>query len=322
MEEIRFSVIIPFYNCGDKIENNVCHLIQQDYHNFEIIFVNDCSTDNSLVYLENLLLNHPSLNCKIYTTETNSGPGVARNIGIKHAKGEYVIFIDADDWIEKDALMKLDKYLLGKEYDLICFDYYKVFNNKKQINKSYFFPYGELSPSKLLSICNNGVTRKLIKKELFQNNKIEFPKWRNGEDIYVEIKLISSSKRILYVNETIYNYFQNINSLSNSKVQDIYFYNKLFNLYCSNTDDNKYLQNRVALDLYYNTITLFLKNKVNCKEIKKYIQTTNERYPNVLVDMDKAFFSKKQYLVIYLAYHLHLKCLIILETIRNMLFSI
>ena len=105
---MRFSVIIPVYNVEKFIGKCLDSVFKQTYSDYEIVAVNDGSTDSSLKILENYQINNPKL--KIIS-QKNKGLGGARNTGISNAKGEFLIFLDSDDYIATNMLETLDYYL-------------------------------------------------------------------------------------------------------------------------------------------------------------------------------------------------------------------
>ena len=113
------SVIIPFYNAEKHIDTCLRSLAMQDIcETFEILMVNDCSKDNSLKLIENF--NLPNL--KVFSLESNFGPSVARNKGIREAQGEYLFFLDVDDFILNETLKILYAKAKNGNLDLvICF---------------------------------------------------------------------------------------------------------------------------------------------------------------------------------------------------------
>jgi len=106
------SVIVPVFNNKKYIEHCVYSIINQSLSNIEIILVNDGSTDGSYELLERLSQSDERIKV---IHKSNGGPGSARNIGIENARGEYVSFIDSDDWVESNFLKPL--YLMGVIYD-------------------------------------------------------------------------------------------------------------------------------------------------------------------------------------------------------------
>ena len=125
--EIKISVIIPIYNAYDYLRPAMDSVVSQTLTDIEIICVDDGSTDKSLHILKEYKKADPRIRI---ITETNAGPATARNTGLRRARGEYVAFLDADDFYEPDMLETL--YNCAKENDLdIAISKYDIFENKK-----------------------------------------------------------------------------------------------------------------------------------------------------------------------------------------------
>lgn len=101
MEEIKFSIIIPVYNCETFIEDCIKSILKQEYNNFEIIVVDDGSTDKSLIICQKIATNDNRIH--IYH-KSNGGVSSARNKGLEHISGDYVLFVDADDMLNSNCL--------------------------------------------------------------------------------------------------------------------------------------------------------------------------------------------------------------------------
>lgn len=132
-----FSVIIPCYNVEHTIVATIDSLINQTFNDFEIIFVNDGSTDKTREILENVTLNQ---NINIIL-QSNKGLGAARNSGIRASNGKYVAFLDADDIWENNKLQNVFLYLKSNDCDLVCHNEHVVDKNHKVIRKHYYGPY-------------------------------------------------------------------------------------------------------------------------------------------------------------------------------------
>ena len=137
----KISVIIPFFNAVKYINQCLESLALQDFKfPYEIIMIDDCSTDESL----KLIKNHKNFNLKIFQLSNNSGPSAARNIGLSKANGNYIFFLDIDDIIEKNTLSKLYETALEKDYDLVFQDSNTgaLENAGNVINRRQFLRYG------------------------------------------------------------------------------------------------------------------------------------------------------------------------------------
>ncbi len=100
-QNIKFSIIIPVYNVEEYLAECIDSILSQDYNNIQILCINDGSTDNSLKLLEKYAKKDRRI--KIFS-QKNQGQGIARNVGIKNATGDYIMFIDPDDWILPNTL--------------------------------------------------------------------------------------------------------------------------------------------------------------------------------------------------------------------------
>ena len=124
----KFSIIIPIYNVEQYIRECLQSVVAQTFTDWECIIVNDGSTDNSLSACEEF-----AHSCRIIN-QPHGGAGTARNTGLKAAKGQYVFFLDADDWIMQDALERLNKHIAGQ--DMICFAGQKYYEQDKIYGKA------------------------------------------------------------------------------------------------------------------------------------------------------------------------------------------
>lgn len=100
-----FSIVMPTYNRSSKISKSIDSVLSQSFQNFEIIIVNDASTDDTLSFL----INHYARQVKVISLESNGGPNIARNKGVLEASGEWIIFLDSDDTLTENALAELHK---------------------------------------------------------------------------------------------------------------------------------------------------------------------------------------------------------------------
>ena len=126
---IKFSIIIPAYNAENSIQKSIDSILNQTYNNYEIIVVNDGSTDNTINLIEK--------NSKIkIINQKNLGVSSARNTGIENAKGDFIAFIDADDYIEKNYLEEFNNIIEKYNPDLIICGINE--SNNSKIFKSFF----------------------------------------------------------------------------------------------------------------------------------------------------------------------------------------
>lgn len=229
MENIKFSFIIPTYNCADYIENCLNSIISQTYKNHEIIVVDDCSTDNTMDILKRYS------NIKILSTPKNSRQGAARNIGLDNCTGDYILFVDSDDLLYEDNVLekvanninehlKPDILYLGLEMfgkrDLL------LIPNEENSKKEY-----RLSENSFINVIAT-----CWKNELIQKNNIRFPETIKYEDVYFAFLAIEKSKTYAYTDFIYYKYNNRESSTTTTYTLDqsidtIKLIDKLFDLY-------------------------------------------------------------------------------------------
>ena len=124
------SIIVPVYNTAEFIHIAIDSVLQQTFRNFELLLIDDGSTDNSLEILKRLQKADERVRI---VTETNAGPGIARNNGIKRARGEYMAFLDADDMFEPSMLESLYNEARKNKLDIALCDYDVYITKKKEL---------------------------------------------------------------------------------------------------------------------------------------------------------------------------------------------
>lgn len=218
MEEL-ISVIINVYNGEKFIKKCLENIINQTYKNLEILVVNDGSTDNTLSICQEI----NDKRIRIINQE-NKGLSLSRNVGIDNAKGEYLFFIDVDDWIDEDTIEYLYKLCKENKAEMStcrAIEVYKEQLNKKEKieienskkeNKLKLLNKEEMLKKTLISLNNEVVIwNKLIKKNLFNNVRFED---RIVNDVVVTYKLVINTNKIAYGEEIKYFYFKNNESIT------------------------------------------------------------------------------------------------------------
>jgi len=201
MKKPIISVIVPVYNVESYLAKCIDSLINQTLKNIEIILVNDGSTDNSL----NIIKKHEKKYSNIICIDKeNGGQGSARNLAIKEAKGEFLTFVDSDDWIDLEMCEKLLKKALDENSDLVFASYYKVESENKIPGEVYGMSEEDLLKKYLLT--KSGPCHKLIKKSLIIDNNLYFPEIRAYEDISVVPLWGLYANKITCVPENLYYY--------------------------------------------------------------------------------------------------------------------
>ena len=223
MNEVLLSVIVPCYNVEDYINRCVKSLISVRESNIEFIFIDDGSTDRTYINLSSYKDSRMSIYKKI-----NQGPGATRNYGIKLAKGKYLMFVDADDYIYPEEFEKVIVFL-HDDYDLLCLKYTRAeISNKGTLNicsiEAQKISAGLLNIDKkyMKNLMEEGYHFhgpwvKCYKKNIIDENHIAFPnKLRWGEDICFNLAYLEYVKEVYLLPLVIYYYMQNDKSLVKS----------------------------------------------------------------------------------------------------------
>lgn len=320
--KVKFSIITPVYNSFNLMANYFKSLEQQKYKNFEVIIIDDCSTDNSYNQLIKYKQNS-KLNIKILKTKTNSGPGNARNIGMSAAEGEWFTFIDNDDWVVSNFLEIINKTINDHELDCLIYDYYRKHESGKEIRSKSAFDLkeGYILPAEGIKNVTNHTWGKFYKLELCKNNNIIFPNLRKCEDVAFTGLIISLCKKIYYLESPLYYYFQRENSLSNNTKLDERDMVKAFSILQKNLE-KKYpqeIKEKSIRDLLYGCVLMMCKSKKSSNEIKLYINSYEKIYPDwFLCNMVHKIGKAKYVFLICIKYRL-MNSLKILSYIHNKL---
>ena len=217
---ILLSIIIPIYNVEKYLKKCLDSILGQTYTNLEIICVNDCSTDSCLNILEEY--SEKDSRIKIINHDVNLGLGEARNTGLRNAKGEYVHFLDSDDYIIYDEAYQdlIDAVETADNPDILHFkfrnSYYdtNIFHLVSDENKTLYNKV--INPKKNMSSYDNWqryVWTKLHKREFLLSNNIWFTPIRSMEDLQYSAETFVKCETLYYIDKVIVNYFNRIGSL-------------------------------------------------------------------------------------------------------------
>lgn len=217
MADILLSVIVPVYNTKNYLKKCITSILNQTFTDFELILVNDGSTDGS-----ELLCNEFAEKDKriIFLNKSNEGLSSARNYGIKKAKGIYLSFIDSDDWIEKEMFRILISDLTNYNADIAGCNMYKVYEDGRRFYKNeivfteecvkvYYDKDVLKTFYKLFSVCN-----KIFKRTLFDN--ILFPEGKIYEDARTMYLLAAKANIATFSSYNGYNYLQRSTGITGS----------------------------------------------------------------------------------------------------------
>lgn len=219
---MTISIIVPVYNAAKYIDRCITNILLQTYRDFELICVNDGSTDNSFEILQQFAQN--DLRIRLINKK-NSGVSCARNTGLDIARGKYIAFIDSDDYVAKDYLDKLyEATINGNDPDLICSGIHDIYGSKVvnsiRLNDNLFNLNSTNSIISFLNIrLNTSPVSKLYKRDVIERNRLRFrPDISLGEDRDFNLRFFSFCDRIISTNYIGYFYRRDIEeSLSHKK---------------------------------------------------------------------------------------------------------
>lgn len=223
----KFSIIIPVYNVENYIKRTLDSVFKQTYKDFEVIIVDDGCTDNSITLAK-------EYDVKIIN-EDHVGVSQARNIGQKHAKGEYLLFLDSDDYWNKDLLANINKSLKSKP-DVVRFQVRTVTDNKEKIDykeKRFIGLNGIDAFSKIVNFhFIESIWCYAIRREYYEKEKFQFKKGKIHEDFGLTPLIIMKAKTINSISYIGYNYYRRSGSIMNTpdyswtkrKVKDFYYH--------------------------------------------------------------------------------------------------
>jgi glycosyltransferase involved in cell wall biosynthesis len=206
------SIIVPCYNSYKHMERCLKALENQTCKDIEIIFVDDCSTDNTYDKLIEYK-STSSLLVQVIKNETNSGPGKSRSNGIDAANGEWVAFCDSDDWYENDFVEVMLDNAFSHNADIVMCDLNYAYKNDliKKCGKMDSFS-DKTTQSEFIAYAVDSLCTLLVKRILFDN--INMPLLYNGEDVATVPQLLAQTDRIAFEKKALYNYFMRPTSAS------------------------------------------------------------------------------------------------------------
>lgn len=206
------TVIIPCYNAETYISKCLESLKNQTFSDFDVVFIDDCSSDNTLKVIEDFSKNN-ALNIKVLRNEKNSGPAFSRNLGIAAADGKYIAFCDSDDWYDSEYLSYMVNAANENDADMVLCNSNKVLPSGKKIRIGTFHRKEMVLDTKSVLLFGvDSLCAIMIRREIISD--ISLPDIRNGEDMAIIPLLILASQKFNVVEKPIYNYFCRPGSLS------------------------------------------------------------------------------------------------------------
>lgn len=221
----KISVIVPIFNASSNVSDCISSILNQTYEDIEVLLINDGSTDTSM----KICYRYANKDNRVKViNETNKGRGEARNLGIKHSSGSYILFVDADDCIGPNHIQKLYSSIIKYHSDISCEMYYRVDHDgtyyfvvdrndpsQMKYEKSYTpFQWTLLRNTKQILQIFDCPWSKLYRASLFKN--IEYPKNKYVDDTFTTWRLYLAAHKISFLNVDDYCYRINSQSITES----------------------------------------------------------------------------------------------------------
>ena len=305
MNECKLSIIVPVYGVEKYIDKCLNSLVKQSLKEIEVIVVNDGTKDNSQKIVDKYVKKYPD-KIKSYIKE-NGGQGSARNYGLKKASGEYIGYVDSDDFVEKDMYKKLYNKAKENNYDIVVCGNYNVSEDYQNKNIDAFINNYNTDLENIF-FGKMAVWNKIYKRDILIKNKLEFKEKVWYEDLAFTLKAIMNSNTFAFIDEPLYDYLiREGSTMNNSNVQRNLEILDAFNDILSYIQHNKKEEyfskiEFLAIDhIYISAIVRVLKaeadDKVKRETINKLIDYMNKKFPNYKNNKYINTFSKNRKII-------------------------
>ena len=313
---IKVSIIVPIYNVEKQLAKCLDSLLNQTLKDIQIILVNDGSEDSSAEIAKKYVVKDPDR--VLYFEKENGGLSDARNYGLKYATGEYISFVDSDDYITENLYTNLLPYMEQK-YDMIKFKIAKVDEQGNVLEKNYTPLFEEKSGEEAFDILYKADVMTevawgyLYKRDFFRRNKFEFTKGKYHEDFGLIPLILLKADKVASVDVFGYNYVQTQKSITrgNSEITykralDLfYFYDEMVKKIKEYKISEKSKEN---IKIYYTNCIILEVNNLKGKEQKQFIKEIRKRkLANNIKARDVKQFIKKILLKINIKLYLKLR---------------
>lgn len=330
---LKYSFLVPVYNVEKYLEQCIESMLAQTYRNFEIILVDDGSTDNSGRICDDYAKKYPDVIKVIH--KQNEGLVSAREAGIANAGGDVCLFVDSDDFVENDLLESVDnEFLKDSELDMVIYSFCYFSDGvktkrKKTLSESEIVFEGEskkiLYKTLMLTPLITSLWTKAVRTEVLKNDIVDYSQYychSMGEDQFRSISLFSIAKKIKYINKDFYNYRTDNFSISRefsvesiSKKNTMYIYNRFFKMLPEWGMDNKETVERLQaawLNYAVYTFNQYYKSAMSYSQRKAIVDfdwktmfpegATESKYNSDITLKTYNLIEKKKYMHLYFLY--------------------
>lgn len=300
----KLSVIVAIYNAEKTLSRCLDSILAQTYEPLEIVLINDGSSDGS----DRICLDYQKRfkDKIIYKSQENTGCGFTRDRGIDTATGDYILFVDSDDYIDENMLHECMETINKTDVDMLFFEYEMVTENGEHI-KNVKSPYGfdgicNIDSNPKILLLQGMECNKFIKKSIFIDNNITHPKNGWYEDLQATLKVVICSQKVAYTDTPYYKYVINTNSIMRNTnmernreiflaVDELtkYFkqkgiYEKFYDELCCIAIDNVYITTTIRLlrmgadSKFIDEFHEYLKKNFPDYKSNKYIKSMSKQY--------------------------------------------
>lgn len=310
----KVSIIIPVYNAGDLLIKCLDSVKNQTLQDIEIICIDDGSTDDSPDILDCYAEN--DYRFKVFH-QKNLGAGISRNIGIDKVNGEFLMFVDSDDWIEKDTCEKLYNQSINLNSELVLFDAVRHLPNNKSLDLIHFdrdktlqdfhsfsFNY-EFVKDKVLNAYFGVIWSKFYKSSFILENNIKFPSHKLYNDVEFHVKAMLLAKSISYYPKIFYHY----NRIGQDSLQTVFVTSKdaivFYDVMCG---IRQFLSDNDFFSEFNKEFTIFTFKEFNRKlnEIDiNYKPIYFDKIKSFLISSDFSIYELNKISFIYLVFYIH-----------------
>lgn len=302
--EAKISLVIPVYNSEKFLDKLLNSILQQKYKNFEIVLVNDGSTDNSQKIIENYKSKNNNIKC---ITIKNSGPGVARKIGFENSIGDLLFFIDSDDFLPNNNILgDIAEIYAKSNFDILIFNFIRKSNGKERVVNAFFNDNIKKGINSLQFLYNNKLAGalwcKIFKKEKMKSEY--FCNANNYEDYYTTYRYLENCNNFYYTDKIFY-YANRDNENSISKINN---YEKMYRTVdllkeIYNVSKYKYAVMLIVCEYYIFARRVVDKDKISKKQKQQKIKRINELrkiISNKKILISKLNFKEKLKYIFYM----------------------
>ena len=281
--EEKVSVIVPIYNVESYLRRCLDSLARQKHQNIEIIMVDDCSSDGSSDIAKEYAEKYPQF--ILVQREKNGGLAAARNSGLERVSGDWIAFVDSDDWVTDDYISAMYECAKRDNADIVMSSVYYAYSDDSYKEMSPFADLTtESSHKEKVALCRSYAPTRLYKRIFIDTTKIVFPTdIRRSEDIPTVIPWLTRTEHISILPRPLYFYFQRASSLSNSnnKNSDVSFFPKAIRRMEELSDPGfeKELEFRAISDLMYGMVRIMLESGRPRREVIEQIKEFNKEHP-------------------------------------------